>query len=219
MIIAVTNLKGGSGKSTISINLGVALAQRGHSTCILDTDLEQRSSMKWSADRTENGPHIAVYGVEVNQLPKETKALSQHHDIIIIDGAPKLEEHGEIIMVVSDIVIIPMKASILDFRSTEEFVKSFRKVKSLKQMQDMPLQGCLVINDAEERTLAYKDVKAAVEQLDEGLFFTIPHLVAFKDAIQNGEGVTEHDNGRAKEAFNEFVDRVENLLKLESSLV
>ena len=51
MIISVTNLKGGSGKSTIAINLAVSFAVRGYNTCIVITDNEQRSAMKWQQDR------------------------------------------------------------------------------------------------------------------------------------------------------------------------
>lgn len=215
MIISITNLKGGSGKTTISIHLAVSLKQRGFRTCILDTDHEQRSSMKWSSDRSEDAIHIPVYGMEIKQIVKEVNKIKQDHDVVIIDGAPKLQDHAENLMVVSDIVIIPMKPSILDFRSTEEFIKSFRKVKTLKEMQNMGLQGCVVITDADERTLSFRDIKEAVEGLEEGVFFTIPSLVAYKDAIQNGEGVTEYDKGRAATVFNTFADHVINLFTPE----
>lgn len=209
MILSVTNLKGGSGKSTIAINLAVAFRQRGHKTCILDTDTEQRSAMKWQRDRPEELIDIPVFGAEVEQLVKLTKELGNSYDRIIIDGAPQLEGHGEIIMVVSDLVIIPLKPSILDYRSTEKFIVSYRKVQALKEAQGLQLKGCIVINDATERTLSYKDVKEAVESLPEGLFYTIPSLVAFRDCIQEGQGVSEYDKGRAAKAFNEFVDLLE----------
>lgn len=215
MIIAVTNLKGGSGKSTIAINLAVSLIQRGYKSCILDTDTEQRSAMKWQQDRPERLDDIPVFGAEVKQLPKLTKELKGSYDAIIIDGAPQLEDHGEVIMVVSDIVVIPMKPSILDFRSSEQFIRSYRKVKNLKEMQGMDLEGCIIINDADERTLAYQDVKEAVSALSEGLFFTIPSLVAFKDSLQEGQGVTEYDHGKASKTFNQFVDQLEKLFKAE----
>jgi len=140
MILAVTNLKGGSGKSTLSIHLAVAFIHKGLKTCILDTDLEQRSSMKWSADREEDLPHVPVYGIEVDQITKELKTLKDEYDVILIDGAPKIEKHGEILMVVSDIVVVPLSPSILDYRSTEEFLRSYRKVKPSKKRRTCPLR-------------------------------------------------------------------------------
>lgn len=215
MIISVTNLKGGSGKSTIAINLAVTFSQRGYKTCILDTDTEQRSAMKWQSDRPEDLTDIPVYGAEINQLSKLTKELKSTYDLIVIDGAPQLEGHGEIIMVVSDLVVMPLKPSILDFRSTEKFILSYRKVKSLKEAQGLNLQGCIVITDADERTLSYKDIRDAVMSLKEGLFYTIPSLVAYRDCIQEGLGVSEYDKGRAAASFSSFVDQLENLLTPE----
>jgi chromosome partitioning protein len=208
MIIAITNLKGGSGKSTISIHLAVALVQRGKKVCILDTDLEQRSSMKWSGDREEDYPHVSVFGVEVQQLVKETKKLRNDYDVIIIDGAPKIEQHAEIIMIVCDLLLVPLKPSILDYRSTEEFILSYRKVKTLKEMKGLSIEAKVVITDADVRTLAYREIKEVVEQLQEGLFFTIPHYVAYQDAIKEGLGVTEYDKGKANEVFSEFADKI-----------
>jgi chromosome partitioning protein len=215
MILSVTNLKGGSGKSTIAINLAVSFMLKGYKTCILDTDTEQRSAMKWQQDREDDLPDVPVFGAEVENLTKLTKELKSTYDVIIIDGAPQLEGHGEIIMVVSDAVIIPLKPSILDYRSTERFIASFRKVKSLKEMQGLELEGCVVINDADDRTLSYKDVAAAISALPEGLFCTIPSLVAFRDCIQEGRGVAEHDKGKAAKSFDSFVVKLINLLNPE----
>ena len=213
MIISVTNLKGGSGKSTIAINLAVSFMIRGFKTCILDTDTEQRSALKWQQDREDSLADVPVFGAEVENLTKLTKELKTTYDMIIIDGAPQLEGHGEIIMVVSDAVIIPLKPSILDYRSTERFITSFRKVRGLKEMQGLDLKGCVVLNDADERTLSYQDVAEVIKELPEGLFYTIPSLVAFKDCIQEGRGVAEYDRGKAAKSFDGFVSKLINLLK------
>ena len=215
MILSITNLKGGSGKSTIAINLAVSFAIRGYRTCILDTDNEQRSAMKWQQDRPEDLTDIPVFGAEVEQLTKLTKELKKSYDLIIIDGSPRLEGHGEIIMVVSDIVVIPLKPAILDFRSTEKFILSYRKVSALKQAQDLELKSCIVLNDADIRTLSYQDIKEAVESLKEGLFHTIPSLVAFRDCIQEGKGIIEYDKKRALKSFSPFVDSLEKLFTSE----
>lgn len=215
MIVSITNLKGGSGKSTIAINLAVSFKYRGFKTCILDTDTEQRSALKWHQDRSKDLPSIPVFGAEVENLPELLKELKITYDRIVIDGAPRLEGHGELIMVVSDLVVIPLKPSILDYRSTEKFIVSYRKVKALKMAQGLDLIGCPVITDADERTLTYRDVADSVNHLEEKLFFTLPSLVAFKDSILEGEGVIEYDKGRAKFTFSAFVDSLENLLTPE----
>ena len=48
MKIGITNLKGGVGKTTLSINLAVCFAHMGYKVCIVDTDTNQNSmQMVW----------------------------------------------------------------------------------------------------------------------------------------------------------------------------
>ncbi|MEZ4995613.1 MAG: ParA family protein [Saprospiraceae bacterium] len=213
MIIAITNLKGGSGKTTISVNLAVTLTQRGKSVCILDTDVQQRSSMKWAGDRDASLAHISVYGVEENQIIKEAAKLNKEYDIVILDGSPQLADLADSTMLASDIVIIPIKPSILDFRSTEEFILRYRRIKSLKESQGFRSNAYFVINDVKSmHTLTYKDTKGAVEAFEEPLLYSFPNLVAFQDSLPFGMGVGEYSDARAQEVFNEFTDKVEALL-------
>jgi chromosome partitioning protein len=212
MIIAITNLKGGSGKTTISVNLAVTLTQRGKSVCILDTDVQQRSSMKWAGDRDASLAHISVYGVEESQIIKEAAKLNKEYDIVVLDGSPQLADLADSTMLASDIVIIPIKPSILDFRSTEEFILRYRRIKSLKESQGFRSNAYFVINDVKSmHTLTYKDTKAAVEAFGEPLLYSFPNLVAFQDSLPFGMGVVEYSDARAKEVFNEFTDKVEAL--------
>ncbi len=65
-IIASGNLKGGTGKTTVAVNLACALASRGFEACVLDVD-PQGSAVEWAARgklpvRVESVPSIQATG-------------------------------------------------------------------------------------------------------------------------------------------------------------
>ena len=129
MRIGITNLKGGVGKTTISINLAVCFAHMGYRVCIVDTDTNQ-SSLKWYGARDENLPQVlAVGATDAKALNKAVDKLHNDHDIIIIDGTPSLSEMTTRIILASDLLIIPIRPGAHDFRTMDEFFNRYNQVK------------------------------------------------------------------------------------------
>ena len=85
MILSVTSLKGGVGKSTIAQNLAVCLAHNGYKVCIADADSNQ-SSLRWSSLRNEELVRIPAFGVPEKTLGANVKQLAADYEIVIIDG-------------------------------------------------------------------------------------------------------------------------------------
>jgi len=92
MIISVTNLKGGVGKSTIAQNLAVCFAHMDYKVCIVDTDTNQ-TSVKWASFRPEEQKSVVVFGMtEVGALAKTVTSLNKDYEIVFIDGTPSLSK-------------------------------------------------------------------------------------------------------------------------------
>ena len=207
MIISVTNLKGGCGKTTLSTNLAVALADVGKSVCLIDTDLGQASALEWAGIRGEQTPHIQVMGKKLSQITTDANELAKVYDVVLIDGSPQLEELADRTILASDIIIIPTKPSLQDFRSTEEFIKRYEKVRALKQTTGKDVKAYIVINEANTSTNIYKDIEQSVSELDVELLHTISDRIAYRDAFAYGLGVVEYDDKKAKKEMKELAEK------------
>ena len=211
MVIGITNLKGGVGKSTISQNLAVGLVLKGYKVCVLDTDTEQRSSMKWAGQREANLPHISVIGIEGDQINKEAKYQEQNHDIVIIDGSPQLAKTQTKTLTASDVLLIPISPSSLDFWSMEQFLERYEQVREAK---GEGIKAYVLLNKTTGKTNLEKEVLGELGKMSVGILETkLADRIAYREAPINGLGVIEYKDPKAKEEAVRLTDEIENIIK------
>jgi len=209
MVIAVTNLKGGVGKTTVTTNLAVSFTQRGKDVCIVDTDLGQQSSMEWSGNRSEERARIPVFGVSIKQLNKEVADLAKRFDIVLIDGTPQLSELADRTILASDLLVIPLTPSIYDFRGFENFLQRFEQVKGLKEASGAEVRAFILLNRVVPNTKVSKDIEEAVKEYEvEVLSTKLANRIAYVDTATDGTGVLEYKDPKAKAEMNSLTDEL-----------
>ena len=87
-ILAISNLKGGVGKSTIAQNIAAQFAQNGVKVCIADTDTEQKTSVKWASLRDSSLVSIPVFSgilvpTDLNFLSYPQPLKSPIHETVL----------------------------------------------------------------------------------------------------------------------------------------
>lgn len=215
MIIAVSNLKGGVGKTTVTTNIAVCFAQRGQSVCIVDTDLGQQSSMEWASNRADdNTLRVPVFGVQVKQINREVEELQKRFDIVLIDGTPQLTEIADRTILASDIIIVPVAPSIYDFRGFEKFYERFEQLKGTKEAKGEQVKAFVLLNKINETTKLGKQIQEALEE------YQIPKLktrlinrISYADSASVGMGVVEFKDRKAKEEIESLVNEIEEIIK------
>lgn len=112
-VISFLNPKGGSGKTTVTINVSTSIAKK-HRVAVVDTD-PQQSLANWNkAEKANFDVFTAASEKDVYTIRKELVG----YDYVIIDGAGALSVITAAAVMVSDLVIIPVTPSPLDFSAS-----------------------------------------------------------------------------------------------------
>jgi len=123
--ILFTSQKGGVGKSTLARSTAVALACAGRRVLLAEFDVEQRTCLRWQAQRQARRlePTIAV-----TKFSKEAKLdrVSHQYDDIVMDTRG---QHDALILdlaTVSDVIFLPSSFSLDDISPTLTVVETLR---------------------------------------------------------------------------------------------
>lgn len=160
-VIAVVNQKGGTGKTTVTMNLAAGLARRGR-TLVVDGD-PQGSAGQWARMASEERPFPASVFVVAGPLQRELRALRKDYDFIVVDCPPTLEGGTvEGALGSADHVLIPVLPSPMDLWG------SVRMGRSLEQAQaaNPRLKPHIVVNQVEVRSALSRAMKHALMEID-----------------------------------------------------
>jgi chromosome partitioning protein len=196
-IIAVITQKGGSGKTTLSINLAAAAAEAGHTPLVIDCDM-QASACKW-ADRREKDLAPHVIDAQPSRLAGAIKtAEEQGIDVIIIDTPPKSGEASAAAAKVADVVIIPFEPQILDLETIEN-------TKDILQLAKNPPAIAVLNKVPPVGTRRQEDAAAFLRQYGLAICAqSVSRRAIFGDATAMGKSVIEAEpQGKAAQEIRE----------------
>lgn len=201
-IFTIANRKGGVGKTTLATNLAVSLNQKGK-TLLVDGD-EQKSAYKWNEYRQDKLQSIFV----LDNLIDTLEPLNNEYDFIVIDVAGRDSQIFREALLISDKLIIPTQASLIDLEVLE-YVSE--KVAQAHQ-NNSDLQSLVVINKAPTnyRNAETGQAQAYVAQFKNlTLLNTIIHdRKAFRDAFVESLSVSEMSDPKASDELDQFLSEI-----------
>jgi len=150
-IIAVVNQKGGSGKTTISMQLAGALSRRKGRVLVVDAD-PQGTATRWAASAEDENPFpAAVVGLSAanNKVHREVRKFVDNYDYIIIDCPPAADSPvPQSALLVADLALVPIIPSPLDMWAAVGIREVISTVGDLNE----DLRARLVINQCQPNT-------------------------------------------------------------------
>lgn len=222
MIITIANSKGGSGKSTITINLATKLALEGKDVLVIDTD-EQKSLDKFSNIRNDCDIQqiFTCVSKSGNALTDTIKQMITKFDFILIDTKATINPEQKKSMLLSDYVIVPTTTSQIDL---SELLNMFNYVGDVKDLNE-DLKTFIILNRINPNPFLSnepKELKEFIESYKEEnnikdieiIDSIIYDRIDYKRSISKGLGVCELDsNNSCNIEFSKFYDELKNKVK------
>lgn len=123
-IVAVLNSKGGAGKTTTAINLGVELSYRGYSVLMIDADTQGTltRNLKKRPDFLMDLPNFLK--TDPKSIAKHVTDLARHYDVTVVDGAPGAENMALNVAMIkmSNTILIPVQPTPNDVDGVQQMV-------------------------------------------------------------------------------------------------
>jgi chromosome partitioning protein len=193
LVITVAGLKGGVGKSTITMNIASALHIAGTRVLVVDAD-PQGTCRTWAArageQQHEGPPVVAMDGAA---LRRDLATLSSGFAVVVIDSPPRVVGEARYAMLAADLVVMPVTPGVADVWALRDSVAVLEDARSLRP----ELRAVLVLNRADRTQLA-KATTEALESLGVPVLPTrLAARVAFGEAMAAGQGVMAHAPGTA----------------------
>lgn len=129
-IIAVSNPKGGAGKSTTTLLLATYLAEQGARVCVLDADPNQ-PIVDWKTKGQSNTSLQVIGGIKESTLMETLDRLNHQFIFIDLEGTASVLVSRSIAM--ADFVIVPLQASAVDVRQAAKAIRAIRDEERVAQ--------------------------------------------------------------------------------------
>lgn len=209
MIVLIGSEKGGTGKTTLAVNLAALRAKHGRDVLLIDTD-PQGSASFWVQTRDDEGhaPRVACVQKFGKGLQQEVRDLAKRYQDVIIDAGGRDSPELRAGLIVADVLLTPIQASQFDLWTLT------RMNDLVEQVHDFnPNLKSLVVLSRAVTNKSVVDTSEAADLVKDYQTFTlcdsiIRDRISYRRAISNGMGVVEYQPQDAK-----AIDEIEALYK------
>ncbi len=187
MVIAVVNLKGGCGKSTIAVNLACELAGAGDEILLIDNDCQGTASHWLSHGRLPiRGEFMPLENDEDGERLVRAVA-SRRERYIVLDAPAHVGAATQAAGKIADLVLVPVTASGVDLVATRSVVELIRQARAIRR-GGRP--KCLIVpSKVDRRTDAGRQIDEQLRGFGEPVGPAVHQRTAFVQAFGAGQWI------------------------------
>lgn len=211
LIITLAHQKGGVGKSTLATNLRGYFAGGGYKTALVDIDPQGSLSklVRTFSDQDGREPeHVIERGSY--KTYKDLLILLAPYDIAIIDTPPYLSKELQDVFEITNVILVPCKASPLDFLAIGDTLDLIRQAKTKRKDLIAAVVMTMVITGTDFTT----QIRTELEKTEfPVLKAEIGNRVAYMRSLLKSNTVLGDENPKAREEIEALGKELISLLK------
>lgn len=211
LIITVAHQKGGVGKSTISTNLRGYFVKSGYKVALVDIDPQGSLTKLIRAFSNQDGrepEHVITRGDFKNYT--ELLTILDGYDIVVIDTPPYLSKELEDVLQITNIVLVPCKASPLDYLAIGDTLDLIREIKVKRPELVTAVVLTMVISGTDFTT----SIRTELEKTEFPVLKTeIGNRVAYMRSLLRANTVLGDENRKAWEEIESLGKELISLFK------
>jgi chromosome partitioning protein len=194
-VLTIAQQKGGSGKTTLAVNLAVQFRLMNQRVALLDTD-PQGSLGRWFMTRRAAGVSdmdfttSSAWGVGY-----EVEKLKKTNDIVIIDTPPKIDSDLRPSLREASLILVPVSSSMLDLWATDGVLDLAARVGK---------PSIIVLNRCSSGTRLAQEIAIAAADL---------HPDIATATLGHGQGVAETGKSTAQAEVSALAQELMSRLK------
>lgn len=184
-IVAMISPKGGTGKTSIAINLAGLLATRRRTAAVMDLD-PRASALRWADTGRGFDFDVHVFGAGrgAAAFRRSVHRYLELADILILDTPPTMGPPIRLALQVADLVLIPVGPSVLDLAAAQEAIGAAREARH-GRAGNLP-QVVLVPARQVTRSRVAKELQQKLKSLDVPVTPTLTQRVEVAEAASSG---------------------------------